>query len=100
KNAVETMQKGGQIHASTRDNVTIDGKPFVEIIIKDNGPGIPEHILQSLFTPVHSTKGGNHSGLGLSIVKNLVSSMNGSINCQSSKAGTAFTIYLPGRTVT
>ena len=99
KNAVETMQKGGQIYASTRDNVTIDGKPFVEIVIKDNGPGIPEHILQSLFTPVQSTKGENHSGLGLSIVKNLVSSMNGSINCRSSKTGTAFTIYLPTRTV-
>ncbi|OHB70734.1 MAG: hypothetical protein A2W17_08845 [Planctomycetes bacterium RBG_16_41_13] len=99
KNAVETMQKSGQIHVATRGNVTIDGKPFVEIVIKDNGPGIPEHILQSLFTPVQSTKGGNHSGLGLSIVKNLVSCMNGSINCRSSKAGTAFTIYLPGQTV-
>ncbi|MCF6147150.1 MAG: HDOD domain-containing protein [Candidatus Kuenenia sp.] len=99
KNAVEALQREGKIHVTTSDCITIDGKPFIEIVVKDNGPGIPEHIHKNIFKPVQSTKGKNHSGLGLSIVKNLVSSsMKGFINHRSSKTGTEFIIHLPRRT--
>ncbi|MBM4053325.1 MAG: HDOD domain-containing protein [Planctomycetes bacterium] len=99
KNAVEALPKGGKIHVTTNNDITIDGKPFFEIVVEDNGPGIPEHILRNIFKPLQSTKGENHSGLGLSIVKNLVSSMNGFIHCRSSKTGTEFILHLPRRTV-
>ncbi|WP_161947664.1 HDOD domain-containing protein [Malonomonas rubra] len=95
KNAVEAMQEKGSISISTRDNCFQNGNRFVELSIRDNGPGIPDHVLQNLFRPVESTKKG-HSGLGLSIVADLIKEMSGTISCYSSQgAGTEFKILLP-----
>jgi nitrogen-specific signal transduction histidine kinase len=68
----------------------------VEILIRDNGPGIPDRVLRHLFKPVASSKGGKHSGLGLSITRNLVKDAHGIIHCRSSSDGTEFQILLPG----
>lgn len=95
KNAVEALTEGGAITLSTHANVNMNGRDFVEIRIKDDGPGIPPEILRHLFKPVTSTKGQGHSGLGLSITKNLVNEINGSISCRSSDQGTEFQILLP-----
>lgn len=94
KNAAEAITSGGIINVATR-TVNVDGKTFIEIEIKDNGPGIKESILKDLYSPVSSTKGKNHSGLGLSIVKNLIDKMKGSITCRTSKSGTTFNILFP-----
>lgn len=95
KNAVEALPQGGAIELSTRDNCFQNGNLFVEVAIKDNGPGIPPDILRNLFKPVASTKQG-HSGLGLSIVADLVKEMSGTISCYSSQEkGTEFKILLP-----
>lgn len=95
KNAVEAMQNGGRIEISTRDHFFQNGLEYVEISLKDNGPGIPQEILQELFKPVASTKQG-HSGLGLAIVRNLVTELAGSISCYSSPGfGTEFKILIP-----
>jgi nitrogen-specific signal transduction histidine kinase len=72
-----------------------DGRDFASLSIEDNGPGIPAEILGRLFSPVQSTKGGAHRGLGLSIVHGLVSSAEGQVLCRSGKAGTVFEILLP-----
>lgn len=98
KNAVEAMPNGGELRISTTDNVNVNGNDFAEIIIQDNGPGIPTNILKDLFSPVSSTKGAHHSGLGLSITKNLVKEARGSISCRSNKNGTSFQILLPSAT--
>ncbi len=79
KNAVEAMPDGGEINISTRDRVNYDGEQFIELCIADNGPGIALEILPNLFSPVSSTKTGEHSGLGLSIIKNLVNDLGGTI---------------------
>ena len=95
KNAVEAMENGGRIDISTRDHFFQNGLEYVEISLKDNGSGIPEEILKNLFKPVTSTKEG-HSGLGLSIVRNLVSELAGTISCYSNpEFGTEFKILLP-----
>ncbi|MBL4710990.1 MAG: HAMP domain-containing histidine kinase, partial [Gammaproteobacteria bacterium] len=54
-------------------------------------------ILPKLFSPVESTKGEYHAGLGLTIVKNLVNELHGSISCRSGDKGTSFHILLPKR---
>ncbi len=95
KNAVEALPANGELMVYTHDYVNVDGKQHIEITIADNGPGISEDILPRLFSPVESTKGGNHAGLGLTIVKNLVSELHGSISCRSSEKGTSFHILLP-----
>jgi len=96
KNAAEALPPGGRVRIETHDGVVLDGRPQVQIVIADDGPGLPDDILQNIFTPVASAKGPPHSGLGLVIVKNLLSEMNGSIVVQSTpERGTRFEILLP-----
>jgi HD-like signal output (HDOD) protein/signal transduction histidine kinase len=95
KNASEAMPEGGIIFISTAANINLNGQGYVEILIKDQGPGLPEEIAKSLFKPVTSTKGDGHSGLGLSITKNLVRDAKGTISCRSNEKGTTFQIFLP-----
>ncbi len=95
KNAVEAMPDGGQIEIMSRDNVYQNGRPAVQIALRDNGPGISDEVLANLFSPVKSTKEG-HSGIGLAIVNNLVKDLNAEIFCYSSKnLGTEFSLYIP-----
>jgi len=70
----------------------------VEIIIMDDGPGIPENVKPHLFEPFNSSKGNGHSGLGLSIAYNIIRDLKGILTWKSSKgAGTQFCITLPLR---
>ncbi|MCG6937720.1 MAG: HDOD domain-containing protein [Gammaproteobacteria bacterium] len=95
KNAVEALDANGQIMVYTQDYVNVDGEDHIEISVADNGPGISVDILPRLFSPIETTKGENHAGLGLTIVKNLVNELHGSISCRSSDKGTGFYILLP-----
>ena len=94
-NAVEALPANGQLMVYTQDYVNVDGKEHIELSVADDGPGISIDILPKLFSPVDSTKGADHAGLGLTIVKNLVSELHGSISCRSSDKGTSFHILLP-----
>jgi signal transduction histidine kinase len=74
----------------------IDG---VEIILSDNGPGIPEETLEKIFYPFFSTKaptGGKNAGLGLSIVRDIIMNHGGFVGVESEVGkGTSFIIALP-----
>lgn len=96
KNASEALDAGGRVTVETQAQVNFNGRNYVEIVVSDNGPGIPDHVQEKLFSPVQTTKGDEHAGLGLSIVKNLVDNLDGSISCRSSaKNGTRFEILIP-----
>ena len=97
RNASEALPKKdkGKIKVSTNALINVNGQDFAELCIEDNGPGIPADILKNLFKPVISTKGNGHSGLGLSITKNLVKDAKGTISCRSSDNGTVFQILFP-----
>lgn len=97
KNAIEALPTGGEIHIANNGHVNRDGQLYIEVSVRDSGPGIPSEILENLFSPVQSTKGTGHQGLGLSIVHNLVKKVQGLITCRSSSRGTAFEILLPIR---
>ena len=96
KNAVEAMPGGGEIVFKTRDRINFNGTEYIELTITDNGPGIPETVMQNIFEPVKSTKDETHSGLGLTIVKNLVTHLGGGIRCNNlPEHGVEFGILLP-----
>lgn len=96
KNAVEALPQGGVVSLTTRDQINLDGRQYVELKIADNGPGIPGDVMSNIFRPVKTTKGRHHSGLGLAIVKNLLYELGGSISCRNKKKGGAeFVILLP-----
>ena len=96
KNAAEALPERGMITIRSKALVIVDRKKYIEISISDNGPGIAESILENLFSPVTTTKGQNHSGLGLTIVNKLVSELKGSISYSTADEGGAkFIILLP-----
>ncbi|MCP3868045.1 MAG: HDOD domain-containing protein [Gammaproteobacteria bacterium] len=99
RNAVESLPKGGRLSIATCDRVNVNGTQFVELIIEDDGPGIPLEVMEGIFNPVSSAKGREHSGLGLTIVRNLVLSLDGSVSCRNKpKGGAEFVILLPRKT--
>lgn len=106
KNAGEAMTGGGNLYIQTHhiqkltgktaaDSLGIQDREYVEITVSDDGPGIPDHIKPRLFEPFVSSKSSGHSGLGLSIVYNIIQSFNGKITCESNIGnGTRFSIEL------
>ncbi len=59
----------------------------IELMVRDNGPGIPADHLPHVFKPFYTTRSGG-TGLGLAISRHLLSLMRGSIELDSSTAGT------------
>lgn len=96
KNAAEALSENGKIALATREHKASDGRFYVNISVHDNGPGIAKEIQERLFSPVTSTKGGDHAGLGLNIVKGMVDDIGAKISCHSSADfGTSFNLVIP-----
>jgi signal transduction histidine kinase len=77
---------------------TLQNDIFVEIIVKDNGIGIPDSIKDKIMQPFFTTKpAGEGTGLGLSLSYDIVvKSHGGTINIESKEDDfTIFTIKLP-----
>ncbi|MFZ6012166.1 MAG: tetratricopeptide repeat-containing sensor histidine kinase [Bacteroidota bacterium] len=90
--AAEAKEHAGEIFIRTfSENANIN------VLIKDNGQGIPPEISQKIFDPFFTTKPvGKGTGLGLSISHNIIQEHRGSINVKSKVGqGTEFTIVLP-----
>ena len=92
-NALQATPPGGSLWISTLQ-VSEQGREYVRIIIADNGPGIPPHLQDKIFTPFFTTKN-RGTGLGLPICRQLVKQNNGRINMESSSDGTTFTMMFP-----
>lgn len=96
RNASEALQPGGRFAVTVPGQVLSNGVACLEIRLIDNGPGLEPARLADLFTPRPSTKGSDHDGLGLSIVREIVQQWQGNILCRSqSGTGTSFQLLLP-----
>jgi two-component system, NtrC family, sensor kinase len=93
-NAVDVLPEKGTISVS---NGMSKDDAFVVVKVKDNGPGIPEHILSRIFEPFFTTKAkGKGTGLGLSVSSGIVQKLGGYIQAGSkSGEGTTFSVFLP-----
>lgn len=96
-NAVQAMPQGGDI--SIRSYLDHSGGNAIAVIeISDTGPGIPKTSQKKIFesTLLEKTE---REGLGLNIVKRIMTSHQGDIELlSSSKSGTTFKIWLPAGT--
>lgn len=65
----------------------------LEITIRDNGPGVPQDIVQTLFDPFVTTKTSG-SGLGLALVSKIIRDHGGIVECDSLPRRTVFRVLL------
>jgi len=92
-NAQSVMPKGGIITIATKK---IDEGNFIEILFKDTGPGIPENIIDKIFTPFFSTRRPKSLGLGLAICQRIINSHGGTIKVNSKLGeGAEFIVKFP-----
>jgi two-component system, NtrC family, sensor kinase len=70
----------------------------VAVVVKDNGNGIPQKVLDKIFQPFFTTKPtGQGTGLGLSLSYDIVKAHGGEIKVETKEGeGTEFSIQLPG----
>ena len=106
-NALEAVQESGTVTVTTENCRFIhplygskdahSGDMYVKLIVADDGPGIDEKDIDCIFNPFYSTKvmGKSGTGLGLSVVWNIVQDHEGWIDVVNKEKGVAFEIYLP-----
>ncbi len=100
-NAISFSPPGGAITIRAR-RLRLDGRAHVEVEIGDQGPGIPQAKLAAIFDRFYSErpsgeKFGTHSGLGLSISKQIIDAHRGQIFARNREdgPGAVFTARIP-----
>jgi two-component system, NtrC family, sensor histidine kinase HydH len=104
KNAVQAMNGSGIVSVTTRLRLGGDARwvsasgtasDWVEVSVRDQGPGIAPQVLKNLFVPFFTTKP-KGTGLGLAISQRMIEEMGGRIEVSSQAgAGSTFTVLLP-----
>lgn len=98
-NAIDAMNKGGRLEIVTDIDARSEKLPKSKICvtISDNGHGISEEDIESIFLPFFTTKAeDNGTGLGLSIVEGIVEMHKGNVKVLSKlKHGTSFIFLFP-----
>lgn len=97
KNAIDVVGSEGHVWISAQEVMSERKRKLVEILIEDDGPGIPHENLPRIFDPFYTTKDVGHgSGLGLFIVHDIIEWHGGSIRVDSRPGeGTTFIIWIP-----
>jgi signal transduction histidine kinase len=97
RNSLEAVGEGGCVYLGLK-TVVRDGAPWVEISVRDDGPGISEEIREHVFDPFFSGReAGRGLGFGLSKCWRIVTEHGGDVAVHPRTAdGTEVTIRLPG----
>lgn len=105
-NAAEAMPRGGALRVTARDAQLLPGEAsvmgvapgkFVELVVADQGSGIPAALRNRVFEPFFTTRADQgRSGLGLSMVYGTVRAHSGGVSIVSREgAGTSISCWLP-----
>ena len=100
-NAVDAAGKDGEVMVEVSRLTPTGGDTHghVQVLVRDNGPGIPADVLAQLFTPFVTTKGEQGTGLGLWVSRGIVAKHGGVLELESSTDpaghGTVARVTLP-----
>jgi signal transduction histidine kinase len=99
RNSADAMPGGGAITVAARNVEASAGaaRGFVEIVVADDGEGMPEEVLSQAFTPYFTTKAaGSGTGLGLLQVQRFAEGRSGAVCIESERgSGTLVRLFLP-----
>ena len=96
-NARDAMPDGGLLQVETEVD---EQENRLRLSVEDAGVGMEPTTMQRLFEPFFSTKGKGGTGLGLSVVYEIVSSLGGDVRVKSSPGkGARFDIFVPTKWV-
>ena len=93
RNALDAVGPGGEVRVSTALR-----PGAAELVVADNGPGIPPELRSRIFEPFFTTKDvGQGSGLGLAICRQIVADHHGGslVLDESVPRGACFRVVLP-----
>ncbi len=97
KNAIDAMPNGGSL-ALTSELLKEGSRSWVCLKFIDDGTGIPPGVISKIFDPFFTTKPiGQGTGLGLSLVSEIVEKHSGEISVESDPGRTTFTVKLPAQ---
>ena len=101
-NAIKYNKPGGLLYTNLEEYSRTDDKLTLKITVRDTGIGMTQEFIDTkLFTPFMQGENGARTkyqgnGLGMSIVKEIIEKMGGSIEVESQvDVGTTFTVLLP-----
>src|ERR1700733_4858603 len=83
---------GGDLHLELLARRTREGR--AEIVVSDDGPGVPLHLRERIFEPFFTTRA-RGNGIGLAIVKSVVEAHAGGVRLAETARGATFIIDLP-----
>jgi len=93
-NAYEAMPEGGELSVIS-EQLSVNSEQWLQITVKDTGPGLPPEALDKLFEPLFTTKP-HGIGLGLPVSKKLAEVNGGRLEVQGAPGqGAAFSLVLP-----
>lgn len=101
-NARQAMPEGGSIYFNVQhvnlaqdEHLQLDAGPYVRVLIRDEGPGMPLVIMKRIFEPYFTTKQLG-SGLGLATAYSIIEKHGGLLEVHSQTGeGCEFVFYLP-----
>ena len=94
-NAVKAMPEGGTLNVGCHKGSAAESNESVEIVIADQGGGMPPEVVDRIFDPFFSATSGG-SGLGLAIVHSIMKKHGGRIEVDSQEGvGTEFRLSFP-----
>jgi PAS domain S-box-containing protein len=97
-NSIDAMRQGGKLAISVRKTTALNGEGL-QVVVRDQGTGIPPEHLEKIFEPFFTTKGSLGTGIGLWVARQLIERRGGQIivnsNTEPGKNGTTVSIYIP-----
>ena len=93
-NALQAMEEKGGGDDQCLEITTRTSDGCCEIVVRDNGPGIAENMIDEIFYPMITTRA-DGSGLGLAITQAVIGHHGGVIECESHPGYTCFSVFLP-----
>ena len=103
RNALDALVEGGRVRITARNGAApAPGSPgTVELLVEDDGPGVPESAAANLFRPFFTTKE-DGTGLGLAVAKKIIEEQRGTLELLTTGdaaprqlGGACFRIELP-----